>query len=760
MKLLLGAILTFALFILGYFIYRTYKEKHTHASLVRRILALGLLIVFFNIVSLFTRHEWICVLAYAGYFIAADWMLYYLLRFSISFIGKRFEDYVKKWLMVLLLFCDSILIAFNNQNSFLYTVTPVEVNTENFFELNITPVFYAHFFFSLLLATFTLIALFYGSVKAPLFYRKKYFTLDVIIAILVLLHVFSFSSAVDISIIGYVVAGVSIYYFAFVYSPQKLLPKTLLEVSQHMDIGLFVIDVEGTKLYSNKIADDIFNSNPPLVTKVGKSISDWCKERYLQTDDEFIKDFTFYKADEERIIKIQLQRMRDGNKQLQGGYFTVQDRTEEIANLKREQYLASHDRLTGFLNRDAFYDQVKKHLKWNPGKTFYMICTDIKDFKLVNDFLGSKSGDIVLINYANMLKTHITGAYEYARLNNDIFAILMPKNEFSEDLFPSRDDYSLFENIDKKVILPIIDYIGIYEITESDISPSVMCDRARMAIQSVKGDLHKRFSYYDNHLRDNIIHEQELINNLKSAIAEGQLQMYLQPQMSSDGKLLGAEALVRWIHPEKGMIFPGDFIPVFERNGLISDVDLYIWECACKLLRKWKDAGRTDLHISVNISPRDFYFLNIYQTFTSLVAKYDLDPKNLKLEITETAVVMDFQRQMDLINRLRRNGFVVEMDDFGSGYSSLNMLKDIYVDVLKIDMAFLKKANDEERSRKILEMIISLSNNLGMPVITEGVETEEQLQFLIDMGCHMFQGYFFSKPVSVETFENTYITNI
>ncbi len=757
MKLLLGTILTVAMLILGYFIHKSFKEKHNLASIVRRVLALGLAIVLFNIVTLFTNYEWMCMFAYGMYFIAADWMLYYLLRFSIAFIGKQFERYVKKWLMVLLLFADSVFIALNNKEPFLYTVTPVEVNTEHFFELNITPLFYAHFILSLMLATFTLIALFYGAVKAPLFYRKKYFTLDVIIAILVLLHIFSFSSAVDISIIGYVVAGVSIYYFTFVYSPQKLLPKTLLEISQHMDIGLFVIDIEGSRLYSNKLADDILNSNPPLVTKSGKPIIEWCKERYLQTDDEFIKDFSFYKVGQERIIKIQLQRMKDGNAQLQGGYFTIQDRTEEIANLKKEQYLATHDRLTDFLNRDAFYEQVKKHIKWNPGKTFLMICTDIKDFKLVNDFIGTKAGDTVLINYANMLKSHITGAYEYGRLNNDIFAIFIPKDKFSEDMFPRREDYSLFENVDKKVTLPIVDYIGIYETDDSELSPSLMCDRARMAIHSIKGDLHKRFAYYDNHLRDNLIHEQELINDLKTAIAEEQLQMYLQPQMSSDGRLLGAEALVRWIHPKKGMIFPGDFIPVFERNGLISDVDLYIWESACKLLRKWKDAGRTDLHISVNISPRDFYFLNIYKTFTNLVAKYDIDPKNLKLEITETAVVMDFQRQMDLINRLRRNGFVVEMDDFGSGYSSLNMLKDIYVDVLKIDMAFLKKANDEERSRKILEMIISLSNNLGMPVITEGVETQEQIQFLTDMGCHMFQGYYFSKPVSVQTFEDTYI---
>ena len=201
---------------------------------------------------------------------------------------------------------------------------------------------------------------------------------------------------------------------------------------------------------------------------------------------------------------------------------------------------------------------------------------------------------------------------------------------------------------------------------------------------------------------------------------------------------------------------PNEFIPIFEKNGLIIDIDRYIWEMACRILRKWKEEGRDDVYISVNISPRDFYFLNVYQIFVELVEKYDIDPQNLKLEITETAVVMDLKRQLELITRLRQTGFIVEMDDFGSGYSSLNMLKEIHVDVLKIDMAFLKKAKDEERSKKILQMIIGLSKQLGMPVITEGVETAQQVEFLAEMGCDIFQGYYFGKPMSVQEFEAKY----
>ena len=226
-----------------------------------------------------------------------------------------------------------------------------------------------------------------------------------------------------------------------------------------------------------------------------------------------------------------------------------------------------------------------------------------------------------------------------------------------------KDAYSLEEGIS----FPITNYIGVYEVKDRSILVSVMCDRARMAIATIKGEQHTTIAYYDDKLRDNRVREQELIADLKEGIEQEQFKMFLQPQMSPQGEMLGAEALVRWIHPKKGQIFPGDFIPVFEGNGLITEVDKYIWECACKQLRKWKDEGREEIYISVNISPKDMYFMDIHQIFTELVKKYDINPKNLKLEITETAVMMDFKRQVELIKRLREAGFYVEMDDFGSG---------------------------------------------------------------------------------------------
>lgn len=221
--------------------------------------------------------------------------------------------------------------------------------------------------------------------------------------------------------------------------------------------------------------------------------------------------------------------------------------------------------------------------------------------------------------------------------------------------------------------------------------------------------------------------------------------------------MLGAEALVRWSHPERGMINPGEFIGIFEKNGLIVELDQYVWEMACMQLQKWKEMGQDDMYLSVNISPRDFFFMDIHQRFTELVEKYEIDPGKLKLEITETAVMTDMEKQLRMIDRLREAGFVVEMDDFGSGYSSLNMLKNIRVDVIKIDMAFLGQSDDEVRARVILRTVVELSRQLEIPVITEGVETAEQVAFLKAIGCGMFQGYYFARPMEIEDFEQKYM---
>ena len=239
---------------------------------------------------------------------------------------------------------------------------------------------------------------------------------------------------------------------------------------------------------------------------------------------------------------------------------------------------------------------------------------------------------------------------------------------------------------------------------------------------------------------------------LNDALEKEMIRPWLQPIVDREGKTVGAEALVRWIHPEEGIRAPFSFIPVFEKNGMIADVDLFIWRKSCEILAKWKRQGK-DLFISVNISPRDFYLMNVPSELMKLTLEYGIEPDRLRLEITESVMMKDQEARMETLRKLQDAGFIIEMDDFGSGYSTLNMLREMPVDVLKIDMVFLRQAGRNPRARTIIEEIIVMAERLGITSLTEGVETQEQFEMLEKMGCQLYQGYFFAKPMPVEDFE-------
>lgn len=309
-----------------------------------------------------------------------------------------------------------------------------------------------------------------------------------------------------------------------------------------------------------------------------------------------------------------------------------------------------------------------------------------------------------------------------ARINSDRFAMLIPKKSFSVDMILSiihrMQDY--FK--DSSFHLHI--FTGVYDINDLEEPVSIMCDKANLASETIKNEYKSNIAYYTERLFESSIEERRIIGEFERAISNNEFEMYLQPQVDSSGNLYGAEALVRWQHPERGLLSPAIFIDVLEKTGFIYKLDRYMWDKAAKKLGEWKKEGKDQYHISVNISTKDFYLVDVYETFVGLVDKYDIDPVNLNIEITETTLMSDFDKNMGIIRLLQNYGFNIEIDDFGSGYSSLNMLKDISADVLKIDMGFLRASENEAKGLDILESIITLAGKLGMKVITEGVETK------------------------------------
>ena len=286
-----------------------------------------------------------------------------------------------------------------------------------------------------------------------------------------------------------------------------------------------------------------------------------------------------------------------------------------------------------------------------------------------------------------------------------------------------------------------------------NVEPTIMFDRAKTACSMARGDYQNPLVVYDEDMRLKEMFNQRLINDLKKAIAEKQFLVYYQPKydISYDPpKLSSCEALIRWKHPELGMVSPGEFVPLFESNGMISEVDSYVWQEAAEQIGRWKKELNFSLPVSVNISRTDVFNTTLGDKFIELIRKNSLNYDDLKLEITESAYTDNGKQLLDLINRLRGVGFQIEMDDFGSGYSSLNMLSSLPIDILKMDMKFVKKIEESETDYRLVRLIIDIARYLNLKVVAEGVETAGQLRLLKEAGCDLIQGFYFSKPVPAD----------
>lgn len=696
---------------------------------------------------------------YAVYYTVSDILLICMLLYTLKY--TQVYD-LRKWqgiMLFLITVADGVLMTINafTDSVFIFNSGLMDDGTGTMFYgiIERGGVYNFHRAFIYLMVIVIVIPLVVKIKISPSMYRQKFWLtllcLVVIIAANVLYIIID--SAIDFSVLIYGIMAVAIYYFNEIYVPQGLVEGLLSSSIRNMDDSVFCFDIDGNCVYANSVAYMFFQTTN--TDSLNEYLVNWLDGRRLSEIQDTEWKESRGRGEQTMYYEMQFKRLIDPDGLCVGCFFKFHDETEDVKKLEAERYRATRDRLTGIYNREHFYEKVAEAVRNAPAGEYCMICADIKDFKLVNDIFGINKGDEILMYIANAMKRFASDGSVYGRLSGDRFAVCMSRKRFSHEFFGAE-----VRNLSQ--LLGVSTYklhvhIGVYDIVDKDIEPSVMCDRAFMAINTIKSSFTDMIAHYNDDIREATLEEQKVTSEFGSALNDGQFCFYLQPQVSVTGKVLGGEALVRWIHPERGLVPPGEFIPVLEKTGYICRLDMNTWELACRKLHEWQDNGFTDYHISVNISPKDFYFTDVYKTFTELVERYSIKPENLHLEITETAIMNDFKKQLVLIQRLREYGFCVEMDDFGSGYSSLNMLKDMCVDTLKVDMEFLRKTENSERARTILKMIISLSKQLGMEVITEGVETKEHVDFLTEIGTDIFQGYYFSKPMPVEEFEKRYI---
>ena len=435
----------------------------------------------------------------------------------------------------------------------------------------------------------------------------------------------------------------------------------------------------------------------------------------------------------------------------QGVILARAQRTIELSEDRETIRNTERDSLTGLYTKEYFYRYALQFDQRHGDNAMDAIVLDVNHFHLINERYGKARADEILRQIGTHLRDAIYDAGGIScRRNADTFLVYCP----------SGSDYAAILEKASGGLKGLGGHVrvrmGVYPNADKTLDIERRFDRAKSASDTVRNSFTNNIGFYDDAMHQKALYAEQLIEDFHAAIEENQFLVFYQPKYDirpDKPTLCGAEALVRWNHPKLGMINPGVFIPLFEDNGLIQQLDLCVWRKTAAQIKKWKERLGVVLPVSVNVSRVDMYDPLLNETFQKILNEYGLSSEEFHLEITESAYTQDSKQIIDAVNILRDDGFQIEMDDFGTGYSSLNMISSLPIDALKLDMQFIREAFRDGQDTRLIEVIIDIADYLNVPVIAEGVETEEQLLALREMGCDMVQGYYFSKPVPADEFE-------
>ena len=536
------------------------------------------------------------------------------------------------------------------------------------------------------------------------------------------------------------------------------------EVNQLTGTFLFEYDVEQDSYYvcANyemmfKLTDDM-QSGP------------WSMLESLETDDESREDFYAFiqrvkiKSDKHEItlklrtakgsfrwFTIVAETLLGLNNTLARVLVVIQDVDSEMKVKKELAYRTSYDAITQLYNSESFYKRALERLELDEEAHYAVISVGIDHFTVITDRFGIEASNKCLKFLSACIINHLKWEDVACRYDGDVFVILK-KYDTDEELVELAKDLSSEFVIEEARKCGSTLALGIYKVVNTDLPVQLMCDRSLLARREARGNKIVNYAFYNDKIRLMRRYHSEMESEMESALENNEFLMYLQPKIDlSSGKIHGAEALVRWQHRPDEMRMPGDFLPLFESNGFIKKLDEYMWDKAAQFIAEIKDEGMI-VPISVNISRYHVDNSNLVDTLVNITKKHNIENKYLELEITETLFTQDVTKLYKIMQNLQENGFVLEMDDFGSGYSSLNMLREAPVGVVKIDRYFIDEILLTKKGQIVIENTVNMLKQLGMLVVAEGVEKREQVDFLKSVNCDVVQGYYFSKPIPAEDF--------
>lgn len=554
-------------------------------------------------------------------------------------------------------------------------------------------------------------------------------------------------------------------------SPDRIIESDLIRklFIEHFD-GLILLDKNTGAI--TKLSDDVSGR----LARVTRDDGTHCDEQMREIADHYLPEHS-RKTIKERLTLAEIVRKLDERGKFAVDYNSVnegngyvfrritfsyidEEKTEIAMLLENitDIVAGEFDPLTGGYNATGFYKRVSQWIAENPGRKYRMQRYNIDRFRDINGVYGYNVGNRLLRDIGGFMRTLDTPDSFSAHLSADHFARFCPA-EFTS--VQECCDHFTRSFVAPDLNVPLTLHIGVYDLCEDGIEPFTMSYKALLAMQSIKGDMQNRIAYYESGMLKREHEQLELLKDVDKAIERGDFEVWLQPQVEyPSGQIIGAEALIRWRHPTKGFLSPASFIPLLEKSNYIGKVDKHMIETTCRYMRRWLDMRpELPVQISVNLSRHDVLEPGFIDDLQAIVDKYDIPRSALHLEVTESAYMKNAELLIDKVDELRAGGFAVEIDDFGAGYSSLNTLKDINVDKLKLDMKFISEGGNYDKEKIIIAAVINMAKTLGLPIIAEGVETREQADMLLGFGCNQMQGYYFSKPVPAADYETMLMGN-
>lgn len=706
------------------------------------------------IYSLFLMSEFYnkALILFCVYKVCAIWTYYLTFSFNHAFTNTTKKlGFIKEFYFILC-FIDSVLLLANARVNVFFDLVPAYTKARFFYwGIEYTSKFEFHKLVCAILSFSSLALLISSIVKAPSYNKIKYVTI-LTSESLVLIANYIFNSLnlpLNISLLMLVASSIFIANYVNKDFSAPVLIGPLSAITESINDIIFCYDSSENLIYANSAAKNVFKKSNDNLENFAKEF----RQNFLKNRPSELS----LKLDngEERYYITEYKDFFISNSNI-GSYLRLQDKTKETLESRRKNYIATHDLLTGLFNRSGFFKKMQEALYQNTFKNPILICTNIKDFKLINTIYSEQVGDSVLQNQTEVMK-RLPGHKKsiIGRIADDKFAILMEKQDFDKDIF--EEVFNEVSCIIEKTLYNIQIVAGIYEIYDKKDTIQSIYDKAKISLDAIKDSDNQVFSFYNPSMMEKMLKEKDIVNDFEKSLNEKQFSIQLQPVIDKEGNVLGAESVVRWNNPKYEDLTPSSFLDVLERTSLIYKLDVYVWELVAKKLHEWKERGFADRFISVNVSSKDKFFIDIIKTFSELIKKYDISPQNFKVEIRETAMLENPEKTIAIFSQLKKLGIKVYIDNFGTGFSSLNVLKDFIADGIKMDTSFLSESKVSGKNKIILQTMISMSSDLGMEFIAKGVESENQILALSKMDCKLFQGFYFSKPLPVKTYEAKYL---